>query len=179
MNKKYFILSGLTILIASVFIIRSRKTIPGGVEAVKNVEKEKYLGKWYEIARFDYFFEKNLNNTSAEYSLNSDQTIKVVNRGYNYKSKKSKIAIGKARFVDSDKEGKLKVSFFEPFYSGYNVVAIDSNYSNALVAGKNFKYLWFLSREKSMPQDIKEKYLQIAGSIGYDTSKLIWVEQNR
>lgn len=178
MKKKYLILGGIAVLAASLFIIKTRRTIPKGVKAVKNFNKEKYLGKWYEIARLDYFFEKYMNNTSAEYSLNTDETIKVINRGYNYKTQKNKVATGKAKFVDADTEAKLKVSFFEPFYAGYNVIAIDTNYENALVAGRSLKYLWLLSRNKTMPEDIKEKYLRIAESVGYDTSALIWVEHN-
>ena len=71
------------------------------------------------------------------------------------------------------------MSFFGPFYSGYNVIALDKDYKHALVAGKSLKYLWILSRKKSIPDSIKSKYLQIAQDVGYDTSKLIWVEHNK
>ncbi|MCR6722238.1 MAG: lipocalin family protein [Chitinophagaceae bacterium] len=153
-------------------------SIPKGAEPVTNFEKEKYLGKWYEIARLDFKYEKNLNNTTAQYSLRDDGKIRVENRGFNYKKDKWKEAIGKAKFVGDENVAKLKVSFFGPFYSGYNVIALDDNYQYALVAGKNLKYLWILSRTKSIPEEIKSKYLKIATEIGYKTDDLVWVKHD-
>ena len=157
----------------------SCSTIPKGAVAVKPFDKEKYLGKWYEIARFDFKFERGLNNTTAEYSLNSNGTIRVDNRGYDIKKEKWKQAIGKAKFVREEDVAMLKVSFFGPFYAGYNVIAIDTGYRYALVAGKNLNYLWILSRDTSIPDDIKNRYLGIASEIGYNTSNLLWVEHGK
>lgn len=154
-------------------------SIPKGVTAVSSFEKSKYLGKWYEIARFDFRFEKGLNNTTAEYSLNSNGTIKVVNRGYDYEKKIWKESIGKAKFVGNDSIAMLKVSFFGPFYAGYNVIAIDSEYKYALVSGSSFDYLWILSREKSIPADIKSLYLEKAEKLGYKVSNLLWIEHDK
>ncbi|MFW1886610.1 lipocalin family protein, partial [Acinetobacter nosocomialis] len=89
--------------------------------AVKNFDSDKYLGKWYEIARFDFKFERNLNQVTATYSKNPDGTIKVDNKGYDYVKKEWKQSIGEARFVNSENEARLKVSFFKPFWAGYNV----------------------------------------------------------
>lgn len=177
MRTKKIILVSL-LLFATSFFAFSR-TIPKGAVAVKPFYKAKYLGKWYEIARLDFFFERNLNNTTAEYSLNGDGTIKVVNRGYNTKNGTWKEAAGKAKFVSDDKTAMLKVSFFWPFYGGYNVIAIDENYRYALVAGDDLDYLWILSRTTTISDDIKAQYLKIAREIGYDTSKLIWVKHDR
>lgn len=165
----------LFVLLAAIIIVGCAQ-IPDTAVAVKPFNKEKYLGKWYEIARFDYKFERNMNNVTATYSLNDDGTIKVQNRGYNFVDKEWKDATGKAKSAGDADEAKLKVSFFGPFYSGYNVVAIDENYTNALVAGKNLDYLWLLSRSKTMPEETKLKYLKLAKQIGYDTDALIWVE---
>jgi len=176
MKRNILILFLNLTLMTTIF---SCRTIPKGAEAVKNFDKSKYLGKWYEIARLDFKFEKDLNNTTALYSLNSNKTVRVENKGYNYKKDQWKKAIGKAKFVGSEDVAKLKVSFWGPFYSGYNVVAIDSEYNYALVMGKNLKYLWILSRNKSIPDDIKNNYMKIAQKIGYDTDKLIWVEHNK
>lgn len=154
-------------------------TIPKGAQAVDNFKKEKYLGTWYEIARMDFRFERNLNNTTAQYSLNENGTIRVYNRGYNYVKGKWEDATGKAKFVKGDSIGMLKVSFFGPFYAGYNVIAIDADYQYALVAGKNLDYLWILSREKSIPEDVKIKYLDIAKDLGYHINDLTWVEQQK
>lgn len=156
----------------------SCSTIPKGVSAVTSFEKGKYLGKWFEIARFDFKFEKGLNNTTAEYSLNSDGKIKVVNRGYDYEQKIWKEAVGKAKFAGDDSIAMLKVSFFGPFYAGYNVIAIDAEYKYALVSGSSFKYLWILSREKTIPEDIKSSYLEKAENLGFETANLLWVEHN-
>lgn len=154
-------------------------TIPKGASAVKWFDKTRYLGKWYEIARFDFTFEKNLNNTTAEYSLNENGTIKVDNKGYNTKKEKWEEAVGKAKFVNEDTVAMLKVSFFGPFYGGYNVVELDEDYKYALVAGSSLDYLWILSREKMIPDAIKEKYLASAKAIGYDTNKLMWIEHDK
>ena len=168
------------LLLTGIFMtgVYSCVTIPKGAVAVKPFDKKRYLGKWYEIARLDFKFEKNLNNTTAEYSLNDNGTIKVDNQGYNTKKEKWEQAIGKAKFVGEANVAKLKVSFFGPFYAGYNVVAID-DYKYALVVGKNLKYLWILSRETSIPVKIKDKYLKIAEEIGYQTSDLLWIKHDK
>jgi apolipoprotein D and lipocalin family protein len=167
------------LILATILGGYSCATIPKNAEAVKPFDKEKYLGKWYEIARFDFKFERNLDNTTAEYSINDNGTIKVDNKGFNTVKKEWSQAIGKAKFVGDENTAMLKVSFFGPFYGGYNVISIDENYKYALVAGSNLKYLWILSRETSIPEDIKTKYLSIAEKIGYDTSQLLWINHDR
>ena len=147
--------------------------------AVTPFDKERYLGKWYEIARIDFKYERNLNNTTAEYSLNANGTIKVDNKGYNTKKGKWEQAIGKAKFVGDDNIAMLKVSFFGPFYAGYNVIAIDAEYRNALVAGESLKYLWILSRDTSITDEIKNKYLKTAAEFGYNTSDLLWIQHDK
>lgn len=151
--------------------------IPKGATAIKNFDSDKYLGKWYEIARFDFKFEKDLDQTTANYSLNENGTIKVENRGYNYVKKEWKESIGEAKFVNDKSEARLKVSFFKPIWSGYNVVDIDEDYQYALVAGNSLKYLWILSRTKEIPESIKQRFLDKAQKIGYKTEDLIWVNQ--
>jgi len=165
-----------TLIILTAF--SSCASIPKGATAIKPFDKESYLGKWYEIARLDFRFERNLNNTTAQYSINEDGTIKVDNQGYNTVKEEWSQAIGKAKFVGDEDIAMLKVSFFGPFYSGYNVIALDDEYKYALVAGESLKYLWILSRETTIPDEIKTKYLKLAQEIGYSTSELIWVEHN-
>lgn len=165
--------------IIGILTVSACSTIPKGVKAVHPFDKDRYLGKWYEIARMDFRFERNLNNTTANYSLNTDGSIKVDNRGFNYKTKQWKRAIGKAKFVVEQDVAMLKVSFFGPFYSGYNVIALDGGYKYALVAGKDLNYLWILSREVTMPEDIKQNYLRIAKELGYKTTDLVWVEHDK
>ncbi len=168
----------LTIIVIMIGFFSCR-TIPKNAIAVQSFDKTKYLGKWYEIARLDFKYERGLNNTTAEYSLNEDGSIKVLNKGYDYTQKEWREAIGKAKFVKEENIGMLKVSFFGPFYSGYNVLAIDEDYQYALVSGKNLDYLWILSRETSIPERIKQEYLKIAEDIGFKTSDLIWVTHDR
>lgn len=177
MKTKQFIY--LLLIFTSMTGLYSCATIPKGAVAVKPFDKEKYLGKWYEIARKDFKFERNLSNTTAEYSLNENGTIKVNNQGYNTIKGEWKQAIGKAKFVGEENTAMLKVSFFGPFYSGYNVLAIDDEYKYALIAGESTKYLWILSREVNIPEEIKDNYLKIAKEIGYNTDDLVWVEHDK
>ncbi|MCX2575864.1 lipocalin family protein [Pedobacter sandarakinus] len=154
-------------------------SIPKGAIAVNPFQKDKYLGKWYEIARFDFRFEKNLNNVTATYTLNDDGSIKVDNRGYDYVKKEWKQSVGKAKFVNEPTEGRLKVSFFGPFYAGYNVIEIDPNYQYALVVGNNLDYMWILSRTTTIPETIKQAYLKKAVALGYETKKLVWTKHDQ
>lgn len=167
----------IAILLSS--LLNSCSSIPKTAKAVHPFDKTKYLGKWYEIARLDFKFERNLNNTTAEYSLMKNGNIKVDNKGFNYKKNKWEQAIGKAKFRGTDTVAQLKVSFFGPFYAGYNVIALDKEYQYALVAGRNLDYMWILSRRATIPEDIKQEYLNIAKQLGYDTGKLIWVKQDK
>lgn len=178
MKKRTIIVSALAAS-ALVLLFSSLTFKKKNVDVVKPFDQRKYLGKWYEIARLDYSWEKNLNNVTATYSLREDGKIKVDNKGYNVKKEKWEESVGKAAPVADPAEGRLKVSFFGPFYAGYNVVAIDDAYTYALVAGENTKYLWILSREKTIPENVKEAYLKKAQSLGYDTAALIWVTHNK
>lgn len=166
------------IIILTLMNIWSCNSIPEKVSAVSPFDKLRYLGKWYEIARFDFRFERNLNNTTANYSLKQDGSIEVINRGFNTITKQWSQAEGKAKFTGSDTIAMLKVSFFGPFYAGYNVIAIDPEYRYALVCGSNHDYLWILSREKSIQEEIKTSYLALAQKNGFDTSKLLWIQHD-
>jgi apolipoprotein D and lipocalin family protein len=165
--------------LALVLTFTACSSIPEKATPVSNFDVEKYKGLWYEIARIDFKHEKDMDNVTAQYSLNEDGTVKVFNSGYNYKKQEWQKAEGKAKFRGGKNVGALKVSFFGPFYSGYNVIALDDDYNYALIAGKNLDYLWILSRTKEIPLDIKSKYLEIASQIGYDTSRLTWVKHDK
>ena len=181
MKDKHILIGGGAVIAAiSVVLLNScsSSTIPEGASAVEPFDMKRYTGKWYEIARLDFKYEKGLNNTTADYSENEDGTIRVINRGYDVKKGKWKEAIGKAKFVDKTNEARLKVSFFGPFYSGYNVIAIDPEYRYALVAGESLKYLWLLSRETAMPESVKQEYLSEAKTLGYNTAELVWVRHD-
>lgn len=157
--------------------------VPDGVKVVDHVEPEKYLGTWYEIARLDHSFERGLEKVTATYSLQKDSEIKVVNRGYNPQKKEWKEAVGKAYFVDArhpDKTytGKLKVSFFGPFYGAYNIIELDKpDYNYVMICGPNKSYFWLLSRTPQLSESVKTKLIAKASSLGFDTDKLIYVNQ--
>ena len=171
----YFILLPLScVLLFWACKTSSQKKI---IQPVTDFDINEYLGEWYEIARFDFRWEKDIKNVRANYSLNKNGSIKVVNSGYNYKKNTYKKSVGKARVKSDEQAAALQVSFFEPFYSDYTIIAIDSEYQYSLVAGKNTKYLWFLSRTPDMPEEIKNEYIKIAESYGYDLSTLIWTVQ--
>ena len=173
------IIKGFAIMAVVATIFTSCVGIADGVTAVQNFNKDKYLGKWYEIARFDFRFERNLDNTTAQYSINPDGSIKVLNQGYNYVKKEWDSAEGKAKFIGSESEARLKVSFFGPFYGGYNVVDIDENYQNALIYGNSTEYMWILSRNKTIDEATKKRFIEKAKKDGFDVSKLIWVHHNK
>lgn len=165
--------------IGLVLFFNSCAFIPKNAKVVENFNVDRYLGTWYEIARFDFRFEKDLDNVSAHYSLNNEGNVIVLNSGYNYEKGVWKKADGIAKFRGNKNIAALKVSFFGPFYAGYNVVALDENYQYALIAGKDLDYLWILSRTKMIPEEVKSNFLRIAEEIGYNTTKLIWVKHDR
>ena len=165
--------------LAAVVLLGACTGVPEGLTPVKDFDGERYLGTWYEIARLDHSFERGLSKVSATYSRREDGGIRVLNRGFNSAEGEWSEAEGRAYFTQGPEVGALKVSFFGPFYSGYNVIAIDPDYTYALVAGASLKYLWILSRETSIPDDIKSKYLKIAQDIGYNVADLLWIEHNK
>jgi lipocalin len=145
---------------------------------VKEFDLSRYLGVWYEIARYDHSFERGLDNTMAQYILQEDGKVVVLNTGW--KDGKFKLAEGKAKYPDPTGEpGALRVSFFWFFYSDYNVMMVDENYQISLVGSKAQKYLWILSRTPVPDPDLLAMVLDEAQRRGYDTSELIWVDQSR
>ncbi len=132
--------------------------MPEGVEPVDGFEVDRYLGKWYEIARLDHRFERGLSEVSATYSRREDGGVHVINRGYNRDTGSWKEAIGKAYFVADPGIGRLKVSFFGPFYGGYNIIDLDKEgYSYSLVAGPSRNYFWILAREPAVDPAVLQR----------------------
>jgi apolipoprotein D and lipocalin family protein len=150
--------------------------VPEGVQPVGGFDASRYMGTWYEVARLPNRFEKGLEQITATYSLQDDGTVKVVNRGYDVARKEWRDAIGKAKFVGAKDVGALKVSFFGPFYGGYNVVDLDPEYRHALVVGPDRSYLWILSRDPAPPDAVVQRLKRKAAELGYDTSALVYVK---
>lgn len=145
---------------------------------VADFDLTRYLGNWYEIARFDHSFERGMDNVTAEYLLREDGKIDVINSGW--KNGKFKVAEGKAKQPSPVTDpAALKVSFFLFFYSDYNILMLDDDYQVALVGSSSPKYLWLLSRTPQLPDSVIDLVMEEAESRGYDTSKLIWVDQSK
>lgn len=179
--KKSILIPALVLVGAGALVLTTAcgsVKVPYYVRNVENFDLNKFTGKWYEVARFDFKFEKDVKQVTAEYSLNDDGSIKVINRGFNYIKQEWQEKEGKAKFVDATNRGALKVSFFGPFYSGYNIVSLENNYEYALVFGESTDYIWFLSRKPTMPDQVKEKFLRLAKEAGYNLDRLVWTKQD-
>jgi len=171
--KNLFKTSALICMVL-LFTACSSKNPP--LQTVQKVDINKYLGTWYEIARYEHFFEKDCKNVSANYSMIDEQTIKVVNRCTNMLTNEKKEAIGRAYATD-DTNSKLKVSFFRPFYGDYWVMILDENYDYVVVGTPSREYLWILCRKPILDEKIKNEILQKLPNLGFDASKLIWTIQ--
>jgi apolipoprotein D and lipocalin family protein len=167
------------LLTASVLFMTGCVGMPENVKPVDNFKVDKYLGKWYEIARLDHSFERGLSRVTAEYSPREGGGVRVLNRGYSKKERAWKEAEGKAFFVEGPDKGFLKVSFFGPFYGSYVIIDLDhENYMYSLVCGPDKSYLWILARDPQMDEQIKNKLIAKASTLGFDTGKLIFVEHD-
>jgi lipocalin len=146
---------------------------------VQNFELDRYLGTWYEIARFPHSFEKDLVGVSATYSLRENGKIKVVNAGYKNSLKGAyKTITGKAKKAGKPEEGYLKVSFFLFFYADYRILELDTaDYQYALVGSGSENTLWILSRTPEMPESVYDMLVERAAARGYDVKRLMKVEQ--
>lgn len=152
-------------------------SVPAGVRPVSGFDANRYMGTWYELARIDHRFERGLTKVSAHYSLNADDTVAVINRGYDAAQKEWREADGKAHFLGAPDVAALKVSFFGPFYGGYNVVSLDGDYQTALVVGASSDYFWLLSRKRQIPPQELKSLLDKAQGFGIDLSRVITVDQ--
>lgn len=166
------------VTIVFILLLSGCVQIPENITPVDNFSISKYLGKWYEIARLDHSFEKGLSQVTAEYSLNDDGSVKVLNRGYSEAEQMWKQAIGTAYFVNSPQQGFLQVSFFWPIYGAYVIFALDhNNYQYSLVTGPNRSYLWILARQPKINDTLAKELVMQAAKNGFDTSKLLLVKQ--
>jgi len=166
-------------LAASLYFLMFANTgIPEGMTPVKGFDVKRFTGTWYEIARLDHGFEKGLSHVSAEYSLREDGGIKVINKGFNMKKGQWENASARGYFIDSPDIGRLKVSFFGPFYGSYNIIDLDEkNYSYAMVTGPKINFFWILSRQKTLDPNIMQSLIQKAKGMGFKLEKLIYVDQ--
>ena len=153
------------------WVTGSRLTVNNSV--VKALDLNRFAGSWYEVARFDHFFERGMSHTQANYVIREDGNLAVINTGI--KNGKPKTAKGKAKRTDLP--ALFRVSFFGPFYSDYRVMLMDTDYQYMLIGSGSDNYLWILSRTPFLPEEAKTIILSEAQRRGYDIDKLIWVKQ--
>ncbi len=166
------------LIILLVTLLTGCTGIPEGITAVDGFDVNRYLGTWYEVARLDHRFERGLENISATYALRDDGGVDVLNKGWDVKTGEWHEVQGKAYFVEQPDKGRLKVSFFGPFYGGYNIIALDKNtYSYSMIAGPDRSYFWILSRTKQLPEVTLKALVKQAKSLGFATEELIYVTQ--
>ena len=171
MRSATFVLSCIAILLSGC------TGVPDGVEPVRGFELQRYLGTWYEVARLDHPFERGLSRITATYGLRDDGGVSVVNRGYDAAKGEWREAVGKAYFTGPADVGQLKVSFFGPFYGGYNVIALDQqDYQWAMICGPSRDYLWILSRQPTLAPEVLDRLQTLASGYGFETDKLIFVQ---
>ncbi len=167
---QYFLLLLLTLLLSAC------TSYPETVQPVKGFELNRYMGKWYEIARLDHSFERGMNRVTAEYSLRKDGGVKVINKGWHSSKNQWQKATGKAYFVRKADEAYLKVSFFGPFYGAYVIFEMDKEaYQYAFVSGPDHNYLWLLSRTPTIKDELRNHFIDSARTLGFDTQNLIFV----
>lgn len=164
------------VAIALTLVACKSPTPPKGVQPISGFDASRYLGKWYEVARLENRFERGLEQVTATYGARSDggsaSSTAVMTR-----SKNAGMSDGKAYFTGAPTTAALKVSFFGPFYGGYNVIRLDDDYQYALVSGPNRDYLWILSRTPTIPAAVKQDYLNTARELGFDVDRLVWIRQ--
>lgn len=165
------------VVLAAGLLLAACTGVPANLAPVDGFQAERYLGRWYEIARLDHSFERGLSQVTAEYSKRDDGGITVVNRGWSAAEGRWKSVEGRAYFVDSPDRGHLKVSFFGPFYGSYVVFDLDrEGYRYALVSGPTRSWLWILAREPKIPEAVMSRLVAEAAAQGFDVSGLVRVE---
>ena len=166
------------VALLSIFFVSCSTKQETDLQTVKKVDLQRYLGDWYEIARYEHKFQKDCKNVKANYSLREDKKIQVINSCTKISTNEFKDAKAVAYSVD-DTNSKLKVSFFRPFYGDYWVLILDENYEYAVVGTPNREYLWILARDKKLPLKIQNDILEKLPSLGFDISKLLWTMQEK
>ena len=175
-NRVLIVAAAMAVATFAFTLIRSLDRHPVGnrkvPEPAKRVELDRYLGRWYEIARYEQRFERGCKAATANYSLRDDGNIDVVNRCRKCGGNQSE-ARGIAKVVDRRSNAKLKVSFFGPFYGDYWILDHADDYSWSIVGEPSGRYLWILSREANPGNHEVAKLITLVTALGYDTSMLV------
>ncbi|MGD0712331.1 MAG: lipocalin family protein [Bacteroidales bacterium] len=148
------------------------------LQTVANVDLNKYLGKWYEIAAFPQYFERGCSCVTAVYSVSEKKYITVLNSAYKAEEKKNTSIKGKAFIVKESGCAKLKVQFFWPFKGNYWIIDLADDYSYAVVGDPKRKSLWILARNKKMSDETYNKILEVCKQKGFDITQLKKTDQS-
>ncbi len=168
-----YIMGNIFSFLSSLFGRGGKVTVDNST--VRSLDLERFMGRWYELARYDHSFERGMSHVSAMYMMTDSGKVLLVNEGVRNGKKRS--IRGRAKQPDASQPGRLKVAFFLWFYSDYYVMDIDPDYRYALVGSSSDKYLWILSRERTITDVVKGELLSKLRARGYDTDKLIFVDQ--
>lgn len=172
------VLLSLSVPALCIFLLTGCLGSPEGVVAVDGFDKQRYLGRWYEVARLDHSFERGLSNVTADYSVREDGGIRVINRGYSAEESAWQEAEGRAYFIQDEQLGHLKVSFFGPFYGSYIIFEMDKlDYQYAFIAGNSTDYLWLLARTPTINPELQKHFIKRVGELGFNPQALIFVDQ--
>ena len=166
----FFTLALMVSFLTALCSCVSDSNAPRRVSVVENFDVERYMGTWYEIARLPQWFERNMNAVKAEYTLQADGTVKIVNTGI--RDGEIKRTEGVARFKEWKMIGSLEVSFDKHFYSDYRIIRLADDYHYAVVTGKTKDSLWILSRKPQLPQKELDEILSFLLGLDFDISKL-------
>jgi apolipoprotein D and lipocalin family protein len=161
----------LTVLIAAATGLMLADTLPP-LQTVRHVDLNRYIGKWFEIARYPNIFERKCDHdVTAEYSIKANGSIRVVNSCVRGDGRIDR-SEGTAHVVDTLTNAKLKVTFFWPFYGKYWIIGLDNQYQYAVVGEPSHEYVWILSRTPTLPDNVYQKVLQQVTTSGYEPQKL-------
>ncbi|MGM0564272.1 MAG: lipocalin family protein [Pseudomonadota bacterium] len=163
--------------LASLFLTACT-SVPEGIEPVENFDADRYLGRWYEVARLDHSFERGLTQVTATYTPTEEGHIRVLNSGFDQEDDEWQEALGLAKFVGDRDIAHLKVSFFGPFYGAYVVFELGEDYDYAYVTSHSRDYLWLLSRNPQVSEERRQDFIDTADDLGYDSDALIWVKHS-
>ncbi|RLQ22463.1 lipocalin [Seongchinamella sediminis] len=172
-------IAAVTLMLACLQLLTGCTGLPDGIAPVSDFEADAYMGRWYEIARLDHSFERGQSNITADYALQDDGTVSVLNRGFDDAEDEWRQASAVARFAGAADVGHLEVSFFQPIYASYVIFALAGDGSYAYVTGHKRDYLWLLARSPRVGEDVKRDFVQRVSDLGFDTRELIWVDQDK
>ena len=172
-------LARVVVVVAGLHLVTACTGLPEGIKPVTDFDADAYMGRWYEIARLDHSFERGQSNVTADYALQDDGTLSVLNRGYDEAEGEWREASAVARFAGPANVGHLEVSFFQPLYASYVIFELADDGSHAYITGHNRDYLWLLARTPQVTDEVRQAFVQRVSDLGFASDALIWVDHDK